>query len=185
MYRQDINKLFIEYKQLIKKLSNCVKFRYNSYYIDIDDLIQAGFLGLNEANKKYKKQEGKAFKNYAYMRIKGAIIDEARKISQYRRISKEKILKQNKMYEIDYNQEIKNKQVDIINNIETNQKIEILKKSIKKVKGKYKIILWLYYIENMSYKNISNFLNIDLQSLAGMIFNAKKRLKDIIDVMKN
>jgi RNA polymerase sigma factor for flagellar operon FliA len=46
--------------------------------VDHRDVIQAGYLGLLDAIKKYKPEKG-SFKNYAAFRIRGAIFDYLRK----------------------------------------------------------------------------------------------------------
>jgi RNA polymerase sigma factor for flagellar operon FliA len=45
----------------------------------VDDLIQAGMLGLLEAAKKYDISQGASFETYAGIRIRGAMLDEVRR----------------------------------------------------------------------------------------------------------
>ena len=47
--------------------------------IELDDLIQAGMLGLIEAAAHYDESRGASFETYAGIRIRGAILDEVRK----------------------------------------------------------------------------------------------------------
>lgn len=47
--------------------------------VEIDDLIQAGMLGLIEAAKNFQADQGAAFETYASIRIRGAMIDEIRR----------------------------------------------------------------------------------------------------------
>lgn len=47
--------------------------------VQLDDLIQAGMIGLLEADKKYDPSKGASFETYAGIRIRGAIIDEVRR----------------------------------------------------------------------------------------------------------
>ncbi|GHA90290.1 RNA polymerase sigma factor FliA [Cognatilysobacter bugurensis] len=47
--------------------------------VEIDDLIQAGMLGLIEAAKNFQSDQGAAFETYASIRIRGAMIDEIRR----------------------------------------------------------------------------------------------------------
>ncbi len=57
-------------KQLWKRLS---------LSLSVDDLTQAGVIGLLEAAKNYKEEKGASFETYARIRIRGSILDEARK----------------------------------------------------------------------------------------------------------
>lgn len=47
--------------------------------VDVDDLIQAGMLGLIEAAGKYKGDQGASFETYASIRMRGAMLDELRR----------------------------------------------------------------------------------------------------------
>ncbi|MEL7296436.1 MAG: RNA polymerase sigma factor FliA [Pseudomonadota bacterium] len=47
--------------------------------IELDDLIQAGMLGLIEAASHYDASRGASFETYAGIRIRGSILDEVRK----------------------------------------------------------------------------------------------------------
>jgi RNA polymerase sigma factor for flagellar operon FliA len=45
----------------------------------VDDLIQAGMLGLLEAAKNYDSSQGASFETYAGIRIRGSMLDEVRR----------------------------------------------------------------------------------------------------------
>ncbi len=47
--------------------------------VQVDDLIQAGMIGLLEASRNYDPTQGATFETYAGIRIRGAMIDEIRK----------------------------------------------------------------------------------------------------------
>jgi RNA polymerase sigma factor for flagellar operon FliA len=47
--------------------------------IDLDDLIQTGMVGLLEAVQRYEGRKGSSFVTYAMRRIRGAILDAARR----------------------------------------------------------------------------------------------------------
>ncbi|TDT50592.1 FliA/WhiG family RNA polymerase sigma factor [Fonticella tunisiensis] len=49
--------------------------------IEFDDLVSFGILGLIDAIEKFDSSKGLKFETYATLRIRGAIIDELRKIS--------------------------------------------------------------------------------------------------------
>lgn len=61
--------------------------------IDVNDLIQAGMIGLLDAAKRYQKGLGAQFTSYATTRINGAILDELRSMDwaprESRRIGRE------------------------------------------------------------------------------------------------
>ena len=47
--------------------------------VQLDDLMQAGMIGLLEADRKFDQSKGASFKTYAGIRIRGAMLDEIRK----------------------------------------------------------------------------------------------------------
>lgn len=47
--------------------------------VQVDDLIQAGMLGLLEAGRQYDSKQGASFETYAGIRIRGAMLDEVRR----------------------------------------------------------------------------------------------------------
>jgi RNA polymerase sigma factor FliA len=47
--------------------------------VQLDDLIQAGMLGLLEATRHYDSTKGASFETYAGIRIKGSMLDEVRR----------------------------------------------------------------------------------------------------------
>ena len=68
----------IKHKPMVRKLAFSMR-RKLSYTLEVDDLFQSGMVGLIEAINNYDESTGSPFEAYAYIRIKGAIIDEARK----------------------------------------------------------------------------------------------------------
>src|SRR3978361_1074424 len=46
--------------------------------VDLDDLTQAGMIGLLDAASRYKEDHGAQFETYASQRIRGAMLDELR-----------------------------------------------------------------------------------------------------------
>ena len=46
--------------------------------VELDDLIQAGMIGLLDASKRYQDNRGAQFETFASQRIRGAMLDELR-----------------------------------------------------------------------------------------------------------
>ncbi len=74
----DYSGLIKEYMPLVKKVSSTIHRKIN-YTVELDDLIQSGYIGLIEALQKYVPTDQAKFETYAIMRIKGNIIDDLRK----------------------------------------------------------------------------------------------------------
>ena len=62
---------------MVKKLAHLLKARLPAS-VEVDDLIQAGMIGLLDAVSRYEEVHGAQFETYAMQRIRGAMIDELR-----------------------------------------------------------------------------------------------------------
>jgi RNA polymerase sigma factor for flagellar operon FliA len=69
--------MILQYAPTIKHLALRISMRLPSH-IDVDDLINAGVIGLMDAIEKFDPDKGVRFETYAEFRIRGAILDELR-----------------------------------------------------------------------------------------------------------
>ena len=70
---------FIEqYAPLVKRIAHHLMARIPQT-IQVDDLIQAGMIGLIEAYRNFDETKGASFTTYAGIRIRGSMLDEIRK----------------------------------------------------------------------------------------------------------
>jgi RNA polymerase sigma factor for flagellar operon FliA len=75
--RQGEGQDFANHAQLVKRIA----FRLHSRLppsVQVEDLIQAGMIGLLEAISNYDASQGASFETYAGIRIRGAMLDEIR-----------------------------------------------------------------------------------------------------------
>lgn len=83
----------MEYLPLVEKAARNVKVKSHEY--EMEDLINIGFIGLMDALEKFDESKKVPFENYAYIRIKGSIIDEIRKNAK---VPRSQIQKLNEYY---------------------------------------------------------------------------------------
>ncbi len=216
------NSLVMNNLDLVARIAAYFKSRLPSH-IELDDLIQSGYLGLIEASNHYKPEKGASFQTFASIRIKGSIIDELRKNSWGTRESlkmmKQLDAAQGKLEQVFQRQptsdelasemnltlDAYNKLCDRINvcqvisidhtiGVETIaddvkdpfgvMENEDLKKNLKlileKLPEKEQILLSLYYVEGLTFKQISEVLDLTeariSQIHAGVIAKIKSRL---------
>ncbi len=67
-----------QHSTLVKRIAHHLLARLPNTVV-LEDLIQAGMVGLLEAAKKYDASKGASFETYAGIRIRGSIIDEVRR----------------------------------------------------------------------------------------------------------
>jgi RNA polymerase sigma factor for flagellar operon FliA len=72
------DELVTQYAPLVKRIAYHLKARLPASVI-VDDLLQAGMIGLLEASRKYDPNQGASFETYAGIRIRGSMLDELRR----------------------------------------------------------------------------------------------------------
>jgi RNA polymerase sigma factor FliA len=72
------DELVLKHGELVKRIAYHVVSRLPAH-IEVDDLIQAGMIGLLNAAQNFSPTKGANFETYAGIRIRGAMLDEARR----------------------------------------------------------------------------------------------------------
>ncbi len=65
---------------MVKRIAVHLKARIPPF-MEVDELVQVGMIGLIEAARAFDPTKGVAFESYAHNRIRGAMIDEVRRLS--------------------------------------------------------------------------------------------------------
>ena len=73
------DELILEYAQLVKLVAGRLSM-YLGYNVEYDDLVGYGIFGLIDAIDKYDYGKNVKFETYASLRIRGAILDQIRKM---------------------------------------------------------------------------------------------------------
>ena len=74
---KDPNKLVEQMVPLVKRIAYHFMARLPAS-VQVDDLIQAGLMGLLDASKNFDDTQGAQFETYAIQRIRGSMLDELR-----------------------------------------------------------------------------------------------------------
>jgi RNA polymerase sigma factor FliA len=75
--KADKDHLLTEHMPLVKRLAHHMKAKLPPS-VEVDDLVQAGMMGLLDAINRYEETHGAQFETYAVLRIRGAMLDELR-----------------------------------------------------------------------------------------------------------
>ncbi|WP_240125309.1 RNA polymerase sigma factor FliA [Thermomonas alba] len=73
----DAAAIVARHSELVRRIAHHLAARLPSS-VEIDDLIQAGMIGLIEAARNFQSDQGATFETYASIRIRGAMIDAIR-----------------------------------------------------------------------------------------------------------
>lgn len=131
-----------EYIPLVKYIASRVMFGKNKY-MEYEDLVSYGMIGLIDAINKFDNSKGMKFSSYASIRIKGAMIDELRKS---RPISKGAMDKLNR-----YNKAIEELQSELLREPTNNEIAKYLGISLSEVA---EIENYINYISMVSLENV-------------------------------
>ncbi|MCR3757842.1 FliA/WhiG family RNA polymerase sigma factor [Clostridium felsineum] len=223
-----------KYIPLVKYIASRVIIG-KSKYIEYEDLVGYGMIGLMDALKKFDHSKGMKFSTYSSIRIKGAMIDELRKNSPISKGAMDKLNKYNLVVErlekelcrepteleIASGLGIERKEVgeiegyinyisvvsleDLIfsedddmpligtiedekspspeKNLEEKEEIEYLAKGIELLNEKDRMVLSLYYYEELTLKQIGNILSVSESRVCQLhtraIMHLKKALKKL------
>ena len=75
---RDPSKVVEDLLPLVKSIALRIRMKLPDF-IELDDLMQAGLIGLLNACQSYDPQQGATFQTYASIRIRGGILDELRR----------------------------------------------------------------------------------------------------------
>lgn len=72
--------LIMSHMAMVKRVASHLKARIPPY-MELDELVQVGMIGLIEAARSFDPAKGVGFENFALSRIRGAMLDEVRRLS--------------------------------------------------------------------------------------------------------
>jgi RNA polymerase sigma factor for flagellar operon FliA len=75
--KTDKNAVLAQHAPLVRRLAHQLRAKLPPS-VEVDDLIQAGMIGLLDAVSRYEEDHGAQFETYAAQRIRGSMLDELR-----------------------------------------------------------------------------------------------------------
>lgn len=171
-------------KEIMTTYTNLVHYViHKSKFINLDildtrDYFQFGVEGLSEAIDRFDPNYGTKFETYAIQRIRGKILDELRKVQikprvkigdqfsdpYYSNVSLNHPVDDEDgymLYEV-----LPNESEEPLEIAEKNEAKEFLMRAIKGLEERDRMILTLYYFENLNYKEIAHLLNITVSRVS-------------------
>lgn len=202
--KEEKQKIVLENTPLIKKIVSKIFFKLpKDCGIDFDELINVGVIGLIKAIDKYNKEKAK-FSTYAYIKIRGEILDYLRSLHVVPRSMRDKIKKEK---EENPNKAIPLSNLAIMISMEkaigddsgtklidtfisqdrgpeeeaiNSEMREILTDAMLKLNEKERLILEMLYFGEKNPKEISEILNISVSRISQLKSSALKKIKKIL-----
>ncbi len=186
--------IILNYVNLVHYVIHHSKFGMNNI-LDERDYFQYGIEGLNEAIDRFDPEYGTKFETYAIQRIRGKIIDELRKLqskfknddngttidSFYTNVSLSKAPEDEDGFTL--GEVIANDEEPISVTVEKNEMKEYLMEAIKNLNERDRLLLSLYYFENLNYKEIADLMKITVSRVSQMHTRIIKNLKSKLLVL--
>lgn len=181
----------LTYEEVLKNytvtLSNIAN-RYNYYSNSLEDIIQAGKIGLYNAYMNYDSTRKVSFKTYAYNMIRKEIKKETIKINNWMKNGSKTLNLIPIVNEDDFISTtgafIKESDLDLISNPEDTilrmERIENLQKYINELPDLEKKLLELFFFEELTQKEISKLLGYTRQNIQRILKDALIHLKEIL-----
>lgn len=152
----------MEYReQIVEKYIPLVKYIASrviigkSRYIEYEDLVSYGMLGLMDAINKFDDSKGMKFSSYASIRIKGAMIDEIRKNSPISKGAMDKLTRYNEALET-----LQNKLLREPTNEELSKELNVTMDEIAEIEG------YINYISIVSLEDLIFSDDDDMQIMS-------------------
>jgi RNA polymerase sigma factor FliA len=179
-------------KQIVLRYSNLVHYviQHSRFprpvVVEDKDYYQFGIEGLFEAIDKFDPDYGTKFETYAIPRIKGKIIDEIRKLQIKPRSDSPNEVK---YVNVSLNEEIPGDEGFPLYEtlpsdsktpseiLDKNEEKQILLEALKRLNERDRLLLTLYYYENLNYQEISEVLNISVSRVSQIHTKIISKLK--------
>lgn len=215
------NLIIENYVYLVKLVAGRLGI-YLNQYVDLDDLVGYGILGLIDAIDKFDLDKNVKFETYASLRIRGSILDAIRKLDWVPRTLRKKQKELDKVYveleaklgrrpedeEVasflgvsleEYNELLKDVNISALVSIdeytfqfetikdpkaplpddyvEDKEMKAILAELIEKLPEREKKVIFLYYFEELTLKEISKVLEVSESRVSQLHTKAVSRLR--------
>ncbi|MCX8106350.1 MAG: sigma-70 family RNA polymerase sigma factor [Ignavibacterium album] len=182
-------------KEIIMKYLNLVHYVIRktplskNQVLDERDFFQYGIEGLSEAVDRFDPDYGTKFETYAIQRIRGKIIDELRKLQSKFKTEEGDQTVDNYYTNLSLNNQIDdedgytlaevipNDQLTQSEEVEKNEMKEILLNALKGLNERDRLIISLYYYENLNYQEIAKLMNITISRVSQIHSRILKNLK--------
>lgn len=171
-----INLIYKKYKPVIVKKSHDAIYRANHHGIEISDIMQEGYIGLEDAINKFSESDNTCFYTFANLCIEREIINYLRKTTRGRN----RILNDAGPIDECLEMTVKDDYDTEFSIIYEETKNSIIDK-IEKEFTDFEKDVFKYKIDGYSIEEIANTLNRDLKSIYNTIHRIKSKFRKFID----
>lgn len=167
---ESLNTLMTNYKNLVIKIAR----KYFIIGADLNDVVQEGMIGLFNAFSKFDLNKNVQFKTFATICINRQIISAIKKAYKH---AGNDLIDDINLSEIYQNEHIISPEDDFIEN----ENFKVLKNEITQKLSKQENLILNEFLQNLTYEEIANKLNISKKS----VDNALTRIRTKLNYLKH
>lgn len=167
-----INIIYQKYKPIIVSKSKDSIVLASHHGIEISDIMQEGYIGLEEAIKSFSESDNTSFYTFAVLCINRQIINYLRKLN----CTKDKVLNDAVVIDETLEKSIKDNSDTEFSFISS----EIME-DIENNLTEFERYVFKYRVEGYSFEEIANILNRDIKSIYNTFHRLKGKVKKIIE----
>lgn len=199
------NALFIHYSIWLRKITGSIMLRYQYPLAEWGDYIHLASLGLFFAIEKYEPQQNTNFESYAYLCIKGQVLNG---LSNYTSESSKAMSNSSPVSRLDDYEDETDALANVVNAVvglalgyflesgvhdddihesdplyiyQNRQESDLLRSLIKQLPEKEKFIIVSHYLHHMSFKEIGELISLSSVRVSQLHHQALKRLRKIYE----
>ncbi|WP_456401270.1 sigma-70 family RNA polymerase sigma factor [Persephonella sp.] len=202
--KKNKEQIVLDNLSLVKKVASKIYARLPKGDIEFDDLVNTGIIGLMKAIDRYDKDKAK-FSTYAYIKIRGEILDYLRSLDIVPRTVRDKLKKEQEkagkdepmplstsavMVSIEKALSNKDESFRLIDTLISKRETpeeEVIKDDLRDrlvqvvnlLNEKEKRVLQMLYFEELDFKTVAKELNISVSRVSQIKSEALKKLKNI------
>ena len=180
------DKRAIEY--LINQNMDIVYAKAKYFFIkglDKDDVIQEGRVGLYKAIRDYKVDRRASFRGFSQLCVHRQLVSAIKKANRQKHIPLNTSTSLDKTIDYDdskgrsFNEILPDKDENLEEDFIYREVLKVIFSDIEKELTKLELEVFLQYLDNKSYREISNFLNVNVKTVDNALQRARKKIEEI------
>ena len=163
-------------EELLKRFNEIVRARARQFFLvggETEDLVQEGMVGMYFAIRDYREEEGKSFKNFAYLCVTRRIYDAISSMSSNKNSALNSSISIFDPLVTDMT-DMRESPEDFIINAETNREFRT---KLMKTLSDFEYRVLSLYLEGMSYASICEATGKPFKSVDNALARSKKKLQ--------
>lgn len=178
------NRTAVEY--LINNNMDIVYAKARFFFIkglDKDDVIQEGMVGLYKAIRDYRTERGASFRGFAQLCIHRQLVSAIKRANRQKHIPLNSSTSIDKSIDYDSNRSYKEILPDNDDNLEEKfiykEQLDLIFQDLEKELTELEMKVFILYLENKSYQEIAEGLDVNLKTVDNALQRARKKIEKL------